>query len=243
MAIYHYSPRTGKPENCKASKPENCPFNGYVHSEDINEIQRFADVENEGRAKAPDNLQNLLNVDWSVSSQKPYVLTSDTVDSSKKITYKALKDMGLPEELQEIIRGKPFAVFPKTKEGIREFFDDNYFSRELFGDLKDAFNDGLYQKVPIQYSNNVGPYERWDVLENINSAPEPWMQMMDKPILGKNPRGKLSFTAVDVWNDYFTLKGKRNQASTFQYGDKEFFLLSHNVGINRDEENYLSDFK
>lgn len=227
--IYHYSPRKGKIEVCKAKNPKNCPFAGYMHNTDKGIVQHFADYENEANKIAVDEIRKYTSVDWNTSRNRPEIFLSYG-NLNKRVTKEALRDIGLSRYILEELNYNDFTFFAKTKDGIQQYLSDHKKIEEVFNEVNKAIESGeIGQK-------NSRKFDMWKFTQDLEAAHHVDINVLNRTIFASGINGDAVYNLLDVWNEYVLLKHKRKQLWEVSINNYSYYLFTVDYGPKRVED-------
>lgn len=230
-AIWHYSPRLGTPQLCRAKSPETCPYAGYYHSEDIEKVHFFADNENEAREKVVENMLELVNEDWSISNKSPKILYSYSSKPENRVNLDVLKQMNADKEIINSLTGYDFFIMPKTKDAIQKSLAGKNFSAEFFRDLADGWEKGLYGD-----KEKGEPYDKWELMEYLDDGFKADEVRVNKPVPMMSPNGKIGYSLMNAWNDYMKIKQSKKEVWGISVQNQDFYIIKVHEGPGRYED-------
>lgn len=227
--LYHYSPKTGKPERCHANSADNCPYKTEEHGRDLVKLYKIADLENTARELKYKEITELIRHDWSKSSPGPNInhfLTNEGVQYQNPVTkawYKnpqldkqSLVYLGLfPHELDDY-ENSTYYVIPKGDYAVSNFLSKLHISEYVFKQLKKSKENGaLGNPLGTHYKD----YYLFDSLRTGHPA------TLDTNVKALNPRGEMGYTLRDVWNDFISTETKQGRGRTVTRNGQEFFIM------------------
>lgn len=221
--IYHYSPRTGKVEECKAKTLASCPYKNLIHANRKFDIVDYIDEENEEYSKLNSFqreffLRDLKNFPFSPT------LSTQSIYSGHKIQFQILKYLRLPEEqIKSLKSNKALFITPKTDTSIQQAFTNFDVRTRMEQELKDAWMKGA---IGSRYKGIGQPYHYYDYLPYAEYGNARLTLELDQPVNVEGINGEKSYTLRDVWETWVKLKKDRSEMFEVKKNGNIFYVYS-----------------
>lgn len=224
--MYHFSPKTSKPEICVAFSPANCPYSDCPHSQDKTVIQDYADKENELLSKLVDRQAKYFSSNLMSYTEIPYVLSKTEKSIPElKINRDTYNYLGLTiSQIKDLDSYSNVYIVPQNPRFIQAFLRESDGLNLCYKDFEEGYSTRLL-KAPIGK-----PYDKWDALPYIDATRlDTSAGIMDKKIRTTDPHGNHSYTLTSMWNDYIELKQLKKEIIFIKKRNNRFYIIFGNL--------------
>lgn len=223
---YHYSPTTGKPEVCRSTQGK-CPFSNYLHTNNIEELLKYSDLENSRfDLKFPEIVEFTRN-DWSKSNHLngDYFLTTSptynkkTRSASPKLDKDSLIYLGLSaEEANHFTKNfEEVTVMPLKDTSYIKYLNNFSAYNHVFDKLDTYYKEERYGSLLGQ------PYQKYGFINAVNMSD--YGSSMLTRVYAVGPYNEDNYSLQDCWDTYVEQSKKDGSAKIISKSGKDFLVL------------------